>query len=606
MSKYGCQATAAATTVCSEDPAGSYRAAEPAAHRPRGALPGARPSVSHDPRVEAAAPASPPPRVETSARRADALARSLSAARARITLPLAQLAASLCRERAWCAFGFARASDFALEYLDRSGRWLRDLASLHSALTALPGLGAALTGDDGGPPLGHVRALLIGRVAGPGNLAGWIALARRLTVRALREAVTRSRRASADADGPAVAGEGDDEFPARLATIDDEADDDRVLLRIASPSALGAAFDEAVDLHRAMEGSETTIVSFVESLVAETSSAHPLAAEQADPGASSPESRFFPGAPSSDVDRAGIRPGPRPSIVEEALVRSTNAWSHLPDKNDASWGLALGRSTLRRLAALARDGDRGSPAERVARMHALLSIETEIEVRLGRLLATMGEERAWTRLRFAGVGHYAEERLGLSRTAAQSRARAAHLLGRFPRVREAYEAGTLGLEAALVVGRILSAPTAGGAPAERAWVRHASEITVKRLRDEARAIARSGAIRPTGTVQPAGGQSTELHASLAAPSPLSDASWHASLSRAPGTARRRVGVLGMLAIGARPVEGSIDASGPLTLDGVDPDRLGASFSPATAVLPKPDVFLRLTLPFDLADRFLAA
>ena len=130
MTEYGCQATSAATTVCSEDPLGSCQAPEPAAL------------------------ASRPPRVETAARRADALARSLSAARERITLPLAQLAASLCRERAWCAFGFARASDFTLEYLDRSGRWLRDLAALHSALAALPGLDAALTGDDGGSPLG--------------------------------------------------------------------------------------------------------------------------------------------------------------------------------------------------------------------------------------------------------------------------------------------------------------------------------------------------------------------------------------------------------------------------------------------------------------------
>src|SRR5207245_7167362 len=184
-----------------------------------------------------------------------------------------------------------------------------------------------------------------------------------------------------------------------------------------------------------------------------------------------------------------------------------------------------------------------------------------------------------------------------------------------PRVREAYEAGALGLEAALVVGRVLSAPAAGGAPAERAWVRHAREVTVKRLRDEARAIARAEAIRPIGAIQPAGAQSADRHDGLAAPSadphaspvapsPLSDDSWHASLSRAPGTARRRVGVLGMLAIGARPAQAPIDASAPPTLDGVDP--LAASFSPATAVLPKPDVFLRLTLPFDLADRFLAA
>src|SRR5206468_8143426 len=142
--------------------------------------------------------ASPPPRGEAAARRADALARSLSAARERITLPLAQLAASLCRERAWCAFGFARASDFALEYLDRSGRWLRDLAALQAAVAALPGLDAALTGDDGGPPLGHVRALLVGRVARPGDLAVWIVLARRLTVRALREAVARARGAATD------------------------------------------------------------------------------------------------------------------------------------------------------------------------------------------------------------------------------------------------------------------------------------------------------------------------------------------------------------------------------------------------------------------------
>src|SRR5437867_7145409 len=206
MIKYGCHTTAAATTVCSEDPVGSYRAPEAVAHRTHRALRGARSSASRDPRVEVAVLASPPPRVEagalapppprveTAAHRADALARALSAARERITLPLALLAASLCRERAWCAFGFARSSDFALEYLDRSGRWLRDLAALHSALAALPGLDAALTGDDGGPPLGCVRALLIGRVAGAGTLAAWIALARRLTVRALREAVARAPR----------------------------------------------------------------------------------------------------------------------------------------------------------------------------------------------------------------------------------------------------------------------------------------------------------------------------------------------------------------------------------------------------------------------------
>src|SRR3989442_12097804 len=102
-----------------------------------------------------------------------------------------------------------------------------------------------------------------------------------------------------------------------LATIDDEADDDRVLLRIASPSALLAAFDEAVDLHRAVEGSETTIASFVEALVAEACAADPLPPER--PGA---------GAPSPDIDSTGLRHDPRPPTAEEALARSPGRWSH--------------------------------------------------------------------------------------------------------------------------------------------------------------------------------------------------------------------------------------------------------------------------------------
>ncbi len=72
-------------------------------------------------------------------------------------------------------------------------------------------------------------------------------------------------------------------------------------------------------------------------------------------------------------------------------------------------------------------------------------------------------------------------------------------------------------------------------------------------------------------------------------SPLSDVDWHASLRRAPGTARRRVAGLGLVALGVRPFT---------------PDP--PAFDPATAVIPEPDVFLRLTLPDDLAARFLAA
>jgi len=249
-------------------------------------------------------------------------------------------------------------------------------------------------------------------------------------------------------------------------------------------------------------------------------------------------------------------------------------------------------------------------------MKELLGIENDIEIHLGRLLASMGEQDAWNRLRFGGMGHYAEERLGLSRTAAQSRARAARLLGRFPLLRAAYERDALGLESALLVGRILSAAEAGGAEAERRadaereWVRHASELTIKRLRDEARALDR---LRAFGLQPDAGAAQDQRGAAVdrpdgasddcpdgalgvAATRPLlSDADWHASLRRAPGTARRRVAALGLIALGVRPIA-----------TGAPPAPSAPAFCPATALIPEPDVFLRLTLPDDLAGRFLAA
>src|SRR6058998_3639668 len=178
MTFYGARAVNFASFVCREGSAEPYRV------RRVPPAPSARPSSGGT--LQSL------PRTETAARRADALARSLSGARDRLAVPLARIAASLVRERAWCAFGFARAADFVLEQFGRSGRWLRDLAALHQALSTFDGLAAALTGDDGGPPLGRRRTLLIARVATAETLPAWLALARRLTVRELQAAVARA------------------------------------------------------------------------------------------------------------------------------------------------------------------------------------------------------------------------------------------------------------------------------------------------------------------------------------------------------------------------------------------------------------------------------
>jgi len=490
---------------------------------------------------------------------------SLRAALDRIAIPLGRSAAAFVQRQAWSDFGFARLGDHARERFGRSGRWVKDCAALGAALQSLPLLADALTGADGRRPIGRVAALLIARIASADSLAAWLALARRVPIRALRESVRAGRAAGSDrpADDPEAGLSDSEATPADrpAGPVDDGSDDlsDRALVSIPVPAPLLAAFDEVVDLYRCVEGREATVTSFVEALMGEACSAG------------------FP----PDADSRPMKVSPDPAVVEIALARSTANWSHLPATSPSSWSLALAGLSLARLREVESVAGTGGPAELDRQIRALVSLEEDLHNRLAKVLADMAERGAWSRLRFAGIGHYAEQRLGVSRTSAEDRVRAVRSLRQFPHLRAACEAGRIGFEATLLILRILGR---GPVPAdlERAWVARAEEATVKRLRDEARALARTRAVRaaglaasadtsgPSSSAQLASGQSSSAHAASAPPFPLADAAWHASLRREPGTARDRVQRFGIHA----------------------------------AEHPSPDVFLRLRLPHELAGDFL--
>jgi len=482
--------------------------------------------------------------VERSLRQADALALSLRAGLARITIPLARAAAAFVQRQAWSDFGFARLEDFTRERFGRSARWVKDLASVGRAFQSLPALADALTGDDGGRPIGRVAALLVARIASADSLPAWVALARGVPIRALRESVREARAAGSDwppddPNSPSDDRKAPSDDPA--SPLDADADDlsDRSLVSIPVPSPVLAAFDEVVDLYRCVEGREATVTSFVEALVGEACSA---------------------GLP-PDADSQPMKVSPDPAVMETALARSTDNWSHLPATSPASWSLALAGVSLVRLHDVESVAGTGGAAELEAQIRALLALEDDLDGRLAKVLADMAERGAWPRLRFAGVGHYAEERLGVSRTSAEDRVRAVRSLRQFPLLRAAAEAGRIGFEATLLILRILGR---GPVPPdiERAWLARAEEATVKRLRDEARALGRTRSLR---AAEMAGSPHAPAH-----PSPLDDAAWHASLRREPGTARDRV-----LRFGAWAAE-----------------------------RPSPDVFLRLRLPHEIAADFL--
>ena len=514
---------------------------------------------------------------------------------------LARAAAAFVGLRAWQLFGFARLDDHARERFGRSGRWLRDLATLGEGLSRSAQLSAALTGSDGRRPLGRVAATLIARAlagttsrhsdrAGDPDVEEWIDAARRLSVRELR-AVLRDARAGSDigrppasasgesalqdlpgGSGSGFAGSGDaSDSTSHCPEAGDDPDSDRVLVRLPVPLAILAAFDEALDLHRAVEGRSATITDFVEALVGE---AH---------------------ASGLAVETAGLVAdlvsGASDAQIEAALRRATSAWAALPPPAAAPPPTTTPTSSLLRFRELEATAGHGDAVELDRQIRALVAIENDLEARLGEVLAALAERRDWTRLQFAGVGHYAEERLGMSRSRAGERARLARALRKLPAVAAACASGRIAMEAAALIHRLLEGTRAGDGDArlEAAWVAHASTVTIKRLRDEARAAGRYR-VRPHP-------------APKSPPSPLSDAEWHRSIRRAAGTATRRIDAFGRVAAGLEP--GSepdvfhVGAAGDAGDAAPEPDVFRSR-------LAEPDVFLRLRLPADLAVGFLAS
>ena len=531
----------------------------------------------------------------------------------RLSGALARAAAAFVGLRAWTVFGFARLDDFARERFGRSGRWLRDLAVRGDALAAAPALAAALTGSDGGRPLGRVAAILVARAivdtravierACPperratetSRIAGeWIAAARALSVRDLRAAIRRDRSAiaacTAQAPGPAdeaaaAAELADEPASAPRVSDDDDPDADRVLLRLPVPLPILAAFDEALDLHRAIEGRSTSVTSFVEALVGEAQSG----------GTDLSQGLMAP----------LVRGGPE-ATIEAALRRATDGWAALP-----ATAVAEATASVGRFAALEEVAGRGDAGELDRQIRALIHLENELETRLGHLLAAMAERRDWMRLRFAGLGHYAEERLGMSRSRAGERARLARALRPLPAVAAACASGRISMEAAALIHRMLGDEPVG-ADVEAAWVRHATAATLKRMRDEARAAgryrARAWAASDSSPKAPGAAANA---AGDASPRPLPDEHWVASLRRAPGTAVRRILEFGLRAAGlsnsctAAPdvFHSDADAAAPEVFRS---DAAAVATEVFQALVHEPDVFLRLRLPADLAGDLLGA
>jgi hypothetical protein len=605
------------------------------------------------PHRRAAAPFPTPPQRLL---RLDRLALELRLAHDRLIVPLARAAAVFVAARAWSPCGSARLEDHARERFGRTARWLRQLADLGRALERFPQLARSLTGDDDGLPLGAEAARLVARVVfgsgDPGTertdadaqLARWVKRAREVPLRVLREEIRTALSADpavgveldparADGDGaPATDAHRDGSLAALRHTRglrpgNDLDDEPRCVVEIRVPAAVRAAFDEVVDLHRALAGRDASLESAVESVLAEVlsgglgqerASAGGMAgrgsagfgcgadAECPAPGARGPASpegrasgddwifgssalgiarrslgRDAPGLPRDARSRRAAR-----QLRESRLERAASGWAGPPAEPgaDAEAGLDAvlrrAEASLAEFRLLAASAGTGGPLDLDRQIARLVELEDALMRRLGEITLELSRRGAFATFSFTGIGHYAESRLGLPATVLEDRVRVARRLVSLPLLRDAYERGQLALDALLVVLRTLGRGTIP-ADVERAWLLRARQATVKRLRDEARAIGRRALELPPEPCDAVDGPDESAAAEcqgvgssrLGPPLPLPDTAWDASLRREPGLARRRVLQAGLLAL----------------------------HSPSS-----PDVFLRLRLPEALADDLLAA
>ncbi len=456
----------------------------------------------------------------------DTHARALRQLLRQLEAPISLLARVLREKEAWTEFGYARLDDYARERLRRSGRWVRDRARLAKAIDLSERLASAYAGTDGGAPLGMVATLGIFKHASPGTLELWIGRARSVPVRVLREDFRRANSVgAADRDlriGCELTPQEHFEYsigrdavgaPGAQSEIDGEPDDPEApcLFKATIDAAASAAFHLGLELHRAVVGAEVGPASFVEALIA--------------------EHRAGPLGEAGNDSNTLIRALERHVVEEESVAVAERAAAWEPSGRPLARpelgakeveALAAAQELVAQARALIESAGHGDAAECDQQLRELLGLEDALLRTLGDLLLTMRRMGAFGEndrgaLPFTAVGPYAEQRLDISRSQAERLVRLADRAPNYPPLEQAYRAGRLSTESALLVLRAIERSEVDNETTAE-WVERACKSTVKRLRDEVGVSHLESAKRPEEPVR----------------EPLDDAEWYSSLRRTPG------------------------------------------------------------------------
>jgi hypothetical protein len=372
-------------------------------------------------------------------RRLDALCREQGPLR----VVLARIAWRLVVVRAWERIGYARLSDYAVERLGLSARWVRSLALVGEGFRAFPRLEEALLSGT----LGFTKVRLLANLPRGEDEASWIARASRVTAEQLSKMVRAVDRGSVDAG----LAEGD-EATSRVFEVSCTPD-----VRWKWYAARGAASRAAGRMLHVAEAAEL--------IAAEVLSALPVdeeVEEEAYDEADASWSRPSDGAEDTGAPETfgSVEPG------AASADRSTRP----------PWP---GYGVLEGLLAGLEQADAFELDERFRRA---LSMEQRLDARIGPLLAVVWDRWVHRALGFPTREAYARERLGMDPTRARALVRlerAAALSEPFAR---AYRTGALSWVKAGILVPLVSSDPLGRFMED--WVAWAERVTVRRLRED--------------------------------------------------------------------------------------------------------------------------
>jgi hypothetical protein len=465
----------------------------------------------------------------------------------------------------------------------------------------------------------------------------------------------------------------------------DRGDDScRVQVQFRLPGCVRVAFEETADLHRAVSGREGSLSEFIEALTAEAvsgpfpfdASVTPIAkngksesarrlelarlsdrwrslqqaSKETSPIASSPAcqkamqtldeferitqmlARHDNGGHSNRGGRPdngghSIEGRPEEGPADRNGDGSDEQPLHGTDDADDTFGERFERASISQATDAASRSRNQLLKKTLRALQDLIRLEDEIEIRMGELLAELAERRAWRALQFTGAGHYGEERLGMSSSRARERTALARGLKGLGHVRQAYESGRIGLEAAMLIrratatnARAASARKQTDPEAQVSWVDHASRASVKRLRDEVRQVSHHNLLgmprsRPLAvdewlrTIYRVPGQTRErvfelAHVALARVS-LSSAPRDSAIKDGTAPSHRLAKIMQLDSSGTELTSGGAANSFGTELTGGGATTATELASMAAAATETPDIFLRLRLPEAVAQDFLA-